>query len=162
VILNLSEKQNEIVNFNEGAILVKAGPGSGKTRVLIERIKRLLKTKKRCKIMALTFSNMAAEEMKQRLEEDTDIADYLENVYVGTIHAFSLDIVQRRGNLVGLGDGVTLFENNTDRQKLLREVISRIPELRSNLRNEDKPERYLNECLNLIAEQKRILFLPKC
>lgn len=161
MILNLSEKQNEIVNFNEGAILVKAGPGSGKTRVLIERIKRLLKTKKRCKIMALTFSNMAAEEMKQRLEEDTDIADYLENVYVGTIHAFSLDIVQRRGNLVGLGDGVTLFENNTDRQKLLREVISRIPELRSNLRNEDKPERYLNECLNLIAEQKKNFISPE-
>ena len=48
--LNLSEKQKEIVNFTEGALLVKAGPGSGKTRVLIERIKKLLAVKKRSKI----------------------------------------------------------------------------------------------------------------
>ena len=56
-MIKLSEKQKQIVEFEEGALLVKAGPGSGKTRVLIERIKRLLKRKKRIKILALTFSN---------------------------------------------------------------------------------------------------------
>jgi len=43
--INLSSKQQEIVNYTDGALLVKAGPGSGKTRVLIERIKKLLLTK---------------------------------------------------------------------------------------------------------------------
>ena len=62
--LNLSGKQKEIVDFTEGALLVKAGPGSGKTRVLIERIKKLLTVKKRSKILALTFSNLAAEEIE--------------------------------------------------------------------------------------------------
>lgn len=159
--LMLSNKQKQIVEYEDGALLVKAGPGSGKTRVLIERIKRLLKNKKRCKIMALTFSNMAAEEMRHRLEEDIDVVDYLENVYVGTIHSFALDIVQRRGNLIGLNDGLTLFENNTDRQKMLREVISRMPELRSTLRNQEKPEKYLNDCLSMIADQKKKFISPE-
>ena len=156
----LSEKQREIVEFDEGALLVKAGPGSGKTRVLIERIKILLKTKRRCKIMALTFSNMAAEEMRHRLEEDNEVSDLLDNVYVGTIHAFALDVVQRRGNLIGLKEGITLFENNTDRQKMLRDVISRIPELQLALRHQENPERYLNQCLTLIAEQKKKFISP--
>lgn len=158
--LMLSEKQKQIVEFEDGALLVKAGPGSGKTRVLIERIKRLLKSKKRCKILALTFSNMAAEEMRQRLEEDCESTDTLENVYVGTIHSFALDIVQRRGNLIGLDEGLTLFEDNTDRQKMLREVMSRMPEIRSVLRREERPEKFINECLSMIAEQKKKFVSP--
>ena len=51
--INLSPKQADIVQFDNGALLVKAGPGSGKTRVVIERIKRLLFTHKRTKILAL-------------------------------------------------------------------------------------------------------------
>ena len=58
--MKLSKNQEQIVNHIDGAILVKAGPGSGKTRVLIERMKHLLLSKKRCKILALTFSNLAA------------------------------------------------------------------------------------------------------
>ena len=54
--INLSKTQQEIVDFNEGALLVVAGPGSGKTRVVIERIKRLLQSGPRIKILALTFS----------------------------------------------------------------------------------------------------------
>ena len=116
--LNLSDNQRRIVEFTDGAVLVKAGPGSGKTRVLIERIKYLLREKRRCKILALTFSNLAAEEMKTRLEEDSDIEENIENVTVGTIHSFALDLVQQRGNIIGLREGVTLFEDNTDRQRM--------------------------------------------
>ena len=80
--ISLSPKQAEIVNFDKGALLVKAGPGSGKTRVLIERIKRLLRTHKRTKILALTFSNMAAEEMRSRIQEDKDLEDLIDNVTI--------------------------------------------------------------------------------
>lgn len=66
--INLSPKQQKIVDHDDGAILVKAGPGSGKTRVLIERTKRILLSHKRVKILALTFSNMAAEEMRARIQ----------------------------------------------------------------------------------------------
>lgn len=159
--LNLSEKQKEIVNFTDGAILVKAGPGSGKTRVLIERIKRLLIVKKRSKILALTFSNLAAEEMKQRLEEDKNIEELIDNVIVGTIHSFALDLVQRRGNLVGLDEDLTLFENAADRQKMLKDVFMNDSEFRKILKQKDKPEKFLNECLELIAEQKKKFISPE-
>lgn len=159
--LKLSEKQKEIVNFNEGALLVKAGPGSGKTRVLIERIKKMLLSKKRCKILALTFSNLAAEEMRLRLEEDSEVEEFVENVNVGTIHSFALDLVQRRGNLVGLNEGLTLFENNIDRQKMLRDVFLKDTEFKSILKKQEKPERFLNECLDMIAEQKKKFVSPE-
>lgn len=159
--LNLSEKQKKIVNFTDGAILVKAGPGSGKTRVLIERIKRLLIIKKRSKILALTFSNLAAEEMKQRLEEDKDIEDFINNVTVGTIHSFALDLVQRRGNLVGFGENLTLFENAADRKKLLKDVFMNDSEFKKILKQKDKPDKFLNECLELIAEQKKKFISPE-
>lgn len=158
--LRLSEKQQKIVDFNEGALLVKAGPGSGKTRVLIERIKKLLLSKKRCKILALTFSNLAAEEMKQRLEEDKAVEEYIDNVTVGTIHSFALELVQRRGNLLGLQEELTLFENNTDRQKMLREVFLKDVEFKSILKSKDKPDRFLSECLEMIAEQKKSFVSP--
>lgn len=158
--LRLSEKQQKIVDFNEGALLVKAGPGSGKTRVLIERIKKLLLSKKRCKILALTFSNLAAEEMKQRLEEDKAVEEYIDNVTVGTIHSFALELVQRRGNLLGLQEELTLFENNTDRQKTLREVFLKDIEFKNILKSRDKPDRFLGECLEMIAEQKKKFVSP--
>ena len=56
--INLTDAQKAIVNMDEGPILVKAGPGSGKTRVLIERVKRLLRTQPMTKILALTFSTL--------------------------------------------------------------------------------------------------------
>lgn len=158
--LRLSEKQQKIVDFNEGALLVKAGPGSGKTRVLIERIKKLLLSKKRCKILALTFSNLAAEEMKQRLEEDKAVEEYIDNVTVGTIHSFALELVQRRGNLLGLQEELTLFENNIDRQKMLREVFLKDIEFKNILKSRDKPDRFLGECLEMIAEQKKKFVSP--
>lgn len=159
--LNLSEKQKEIVNFTEGALLVKAGPGSGKTRVLIERIKKLLTVKKRSKILALTFSNLAAEEMRERLEEDKEIEELIDNVNVGTIHSFALDLVQRRGNLVGLDDGLTLFENTADRQKMLKDVFLNDSEFKKILKQKEKPDKFLNECLELISEQKKKFISPE-
>lgn len=159
--LNLSEKQKAIVDFTEGALLVKAGPGSGKTRVLIERIKKLLTVKKRSKILALTFSNLAAEEMRQRLEEDKEIEELIDNVNVGTIHSFALDLVQRRGNLVGLGEGLTLFENTDDRLKMLKDVFLNDSEFRNILRKKEKPDKFLNECLELISEQKKKFVSPE-
>ena len=59
----LSEKQKEVVSFGKGSLLVKASAGSGKTRVLTERICMLAKSTKR-RILAITFSNRASEEIK--------------------------------------------------------------------------------------------------
>lgn len=158
--IKLSEKQEEIVNFKEGPLLVLAGPGSGKTRVLIERIKNLLT--RRTKILALTFSNLAAEEMKSRLEEDDAIEeDFIDNVTTSTIHSFCLDIVQRRGVLIGLSEDLVLFENNTDRIKMLKDIILEDMDLKDYLDKEIKPDKYLNQCLVDISEQKKKFIPPE-
>lgn len=82
----LDEKQLEIVNSNESRIIVEAGGGSGKTRCLIERIKRLLNDGVEAQnIVAITFTNMAAEEMKERLVGVPGIGD----CFIGTIHSFA-------------------------------------------------------------------------
>ncbi len=159
--MKLSNKQEQIVKHVEGAILVKAGPGSGKTRVLIERIKHLLLSKKRCKILALTFSNLAADEMKNRLKEDNLISDLAENVTVGTIHSFCLDLVQNRGNLIGLGKELMIFESNSDQLSILRDVFSTDPQLLALLKSKEKPTVFLQKCLSLISEQKKRFISPE-
>lgn len=160
-MMKLSAKQEEIVNHVDGAILVKAGPGSGKTRVLIERIKHLLLSKKRCKILALTFSNLAAEEMRNRLQEDNSISELIDNVTVGTIHSFCLDLVQTRGNLIGLGRDMVIFENSSDQQAVLRDVFSSEPQLLEILKEKEKPNVFLQKCLSLISEQKKKFASPE-
>jgi DNA helicase-2/ATP-dependent DNA helicase PcrA len=158
--IKLSEKQTQIVNHLEGALLVKAGPGSGKTRVVIERIKNLLQKKKRNRVLALTFSNMAADEMKNRLEEDSSIDDLLDNVTVETIHSFCLDLVQKRGNLIGLENNLVLFEDNTERKTILRDVFLKDISLLRWLQKMRNPDQFLNEQLNLISEKKKNFIFP--
>jgi DNA helicase-2/ATP-dependent DNA helicase PcrA len=159
--MNLSFKQKQIVEHIDGALLVKAGPGSGKTRVLTERVKHLLSAKKRSKVLALTFSNMAAEEMRSRLETDPEVGDAIERVTIGTIHSFCLDIIQSRGYLIGLRPDVSLFENENDRIAILRSVISDEAEFGMILRRQQKPEAFLANCLSAISEQKRFLIPPE-
>lgn len=158
--IKLSDKQREIVDYTDGPVLVKAGPGSGKTRVLIERIKRLVSLQKRTKVLALTFSNMAAEEMKSRILSDLGDDDYADNVTLGTIHSFCLDIVQTRGHLIGLPTNLTLFENAEDRKRVLRDAIMSDPDLKEQLESNGDLASYLSNCLNSIAGYKKAFILP--
>ncbi|MBK8625820.1 MAG: UvrD-helicase domain-containing protein, partial [Saprospiraceae bacterium] len=77
--INLSHKQQRIVDINDGAFLVLASAGSGKTRVLTERIKRLSDSADG-KILAITFTNKAANEIRERLGTNDKIR---KNVFVG-------------------------------------------------------------------------------
>lgn len=100
----LDEKQLEIVNSTEKNIIVEAGAGSGKTRTLIERIKKLLVDGVEPQnIVAITFTNMAAEEMKERLVDVQGIGD----CFIGTIHSFANKI----------------FKNSNEDYKLYTEEI---------------------------------------
>lgn len=159
-MIKLSQKQKQIVEFEEGALLVKAGPGSGKTRVLIERIKRLLKSKKRIKILALTFSNMAAEEMRSRIEEDVEISDLIDNVTIGTIHAFCLDLVQNKGYMIGLSDSLVLFESLDDRKKILEDAIMKNSRLKAIYLQKQDSSKFLSDCLSFISDYKKKFIVP--
>ena len=159
--MNLSKNQQDIVNHIDGALLVKAGPGSGKTRVLTERVKNLLSVKKRGKVLALTFSNMAAEEMLSRLEKDPEVEDSLERVSVSTIHSFCLDLLQTRGHLVGLRSDFALFESDTDRTAILKEVWLNEQEYLAELNKEQNPSALLARYMSAISESKRSLISPE-
>ena len=88
--IRLSLAQKRAVDHTNGALLVVAGPGAGKTRVLTERIRRLLKEETgHFQILALTFTNKAANEMTERLQ---DIPNITERAFIGTLHSFCMEV----------------------------------------------------------------------
>lgn len=153
----LTSSQLKIVNHIEGALLITAGPGSGKTRVLTERIINLLNQNKK-RILALTFSNKAAEEISLRLEKSVD-EELFESVFVGTIHSFCLDVVLNKGNLIGLPSGLTIFEGESDRIDILKKVFIELPDLKEIVHKGDS-RNLLNTCLSEISRLKQEFISP--
>ena len=92
--MTLSKIQKEIVNSKERNIIVDAGSGSGKTRVLTERVKRLLKEGNNPKsIVVITFTNLAADELYERLK-DVEGSD---KCFIGTIHSYANKLLKKTG-----------------------------------------------------------------
>ena len=119
--VRLSKEQNHVVEHLAGAMLVIAGPGSGKTRVLTERIRRLLKVVPgHFHVLALTYSNKAANEMKERL---LDLGDERRRAFIGNFHSFCLNILTERGKLVGVTGLPHIFEQTKDRKELLLTAV---------------------------------------
>jgi len=118
--MKLTQKQKEIVDYIDGAVLVTAGPGSGKTRILTQRIANIVE-KRKGKVLALTFSNKAAEEILERVKEGIVSEEY-DRVHVGTIHSFCLDIVTNKGNQIGLPSGLSIIDSKSDKLELLKKL----------------------------------------
>ncbi|MCP4698548.1 MAG: ATP-dependent helicase [Gammaproteobacteria bacterium] len=154
--MNLSSTQQKIVRHGEGALLAEAGLGSGKTRVLTERIRRLLnESEGHFHVLALTFTNKAANEMRERLEEFPDIH---QRAFIGTLHSFCAEVLNNRGKAVGIEGLPNIFENFQDRKQVLREAVQADPELASELKDRGKKQdQALGQWLNAISEAKRQL-----
>lgn len=153
--IKLSPKQQEIVFFEQGPLLVKASAGSGKTRVLTERIKKLLDKTKR-KILAITFTNKAAEEMKERLE---NLADIKERLFVGTFHGFCQQVLENHGQMIGFPNIPHIFEDESDRLKLIEQAIQQTPSYQHSYekRGSKQQKELCYRALNFISEVKRQL-----
>lgn len=125
--IRLSSDQKRAVDHTSGALLVVAGPGSGKTRVLTERIRRLLEEEKgHFQILALTFTNKAANEMTERLQ---DIPNITERAFIGTLHSFCMEVLAKRGKPVGIDGLPQIFSASQDRRSILTRAINDDPEL---------------------------------
>lgn len=123
--IRLSVKQRQVVDFGEGPLLVVAGPGSGKTRVLTERIRRLLtQVPGHFRVLALTFTNKAAKEMKDRL---ADASEVRKRAFIGTLHGFCLDVLSDRGKHIGLASMPQIFEQYQDRKQTLIQAVEADP-----------------------------------
>lgn len=158
--ISLSESQQEVVDYNGKNILVIAGAGSGKTRVLTERINRLiLNVKKGEKILAITYSNKAADELRERLSITIGKQKLDECAYVGTIHKFCLDVVATRSNAIGLPKNLHIFDSFEDRLQLFREAINNVPEFKNKYLTKDpkENEKTVKNLLNSLGNAKRNL-----
>lgn len=130
----LSATQMRVVEHGEDALLVVAGPGSGKTRVLTERIRRLLtEVPGHFRILALTFTNKAANEMRERL---SDLGNENQRAFIGTMHSFCLEMLSERGKPVGVEGLPHVFEQHKDRKEILVEAVRQDPLLSDELASE--------------------------
>lgn len=147
--IRLSPEQKAVVEATEGAHLVLASAGSGKTRVLTERVKRLLGSQqRRYRVLALTFTNRAADEMKERLK---GLPDLVERSFVGTIHAFCQMVLEAHYLCLGEGERMpTILERDEDRMALMEKSIQKVPVAWDKF--QAKPERERRTVLlNLLA-----------
>lgn len=153
--VELSEKQRSIVDAQNGALYVKASAGSGKTRVLTERI-RVLLSRSNKKILALTFTNKAGQEIKDRL---ADIKDIEKRTFVGTFHGFCQSVLENHGHLLGYAEMPHIFEDESDRLELIEQAIQLTPSYAASYNKQDKRQQrdFRYRALNFIADVKRQL-----
>ena len=119
----LNPEQREAVEALEGPVLVLAGAGTGKTRVLTTRIAHILATGRAygSQILAVTFTNKAAREMKTRI--GTLVGGAIEAMpWLGTFHSIGVKILRRHAELVDLKSGFTILDTD-DQLRLLKQVI---------------------------------------
>ncbi len=117
----LNDIQREAVVATMGPVMVIAGPGSGKTRVLTYRIAHMINTGVNPgQILALTFTNKAAKEMKERIER---VAGHTANrVWAGTFHSLFARILRREAHRIGFPNDFTIYDTD-DTKNLIKEII---------------------------------------
>lgn len=119
----LNEEQREAVESLDGPVLVLAGAGTGKTRVLTTRIAHILATQaaRPNQILAVTFTNKAAREMKNRVGQL--VGGAVEGMpWLGTFHSIGVKILRRHAELVGLKSSFTILDTD-DQIRLLKQLI---------------------------------------
>ena len=121
-LLNLNEKQQEAVLYLNGPLLIVAGAGSGKTKVLTSRIAHIIKSHKAfsSQILAVTFTNKAAKEMQLRVskllrKEATGLP------WLGTFHSISAKILRKHADAVGLRSNFTIIDQD-DQSRLIKNI----------------------------------------
>ncbi|PPR45372.1 MAG: ATP-dependent DNA helicase PcrA [Alphaproteobacteria bacterium MarineAlpha5_Bin6] len=117
----LNKKQHEAVTMTEGPCLILAGAGSGKTRVLTIRILHILLQKKAYpgQILAVTFTNKAANEMKTRVANLLNRP--VDNMWIGTFHSLCAKILRQHCHLVGLKNNFIILDSD-DQLKLIKQI----------------------------------------
>jgi len=122
-LLNLNNQQKEAVIHTDGPLLILAGAGSGKTKVLTTRVVHLIETKK-CwanQILCVTFTNKAANEMRERILKLLS-AQSSSLPWLGTFHSISNKILRRHAEAVGLKSNFTILDT-LDQLRLIKNII---------------------------------------
>ena len=121
--LELNERQREAVEHEGGPILILAGAGSGKTRVLTARIARLMRRGVEPRhIMAVTFTNKAAAEMRERV--GAQLGQDPAGLWIGTFHSISARLLRREAQHIGFSSQFTIYDE-ADRLSLIRRLLKK-------------------------------------
>ena len=125
ILENLNEEQRIPASIIDGAILVTAGAGSGKTRMLTHRIAHMVKDEgiNPSHILAITFTNKAAKEMKERVEGL--VGAEAQDMWLGTFHSVCVRILKREIELLGYSRDFNIFDE-IDKDKVIKEVMKKL------------------------------------
>jgi DNA helicase II / ATP-dependent DNA helicase PcrA len=123
----LNDAQRAAIRWQDGAALVLAGPGSGKTKVLTLRIARLLceSPDSNFRILALTFTNKAADEMLHRV--NALAPDMEQRLFIGTFHGFCAQILRQHGLHLGIQSNFAIYSSEEDRKQILLDATKETP-----------------------------------
>ncbi|GCD78489.1 DNA helicase [Thermaurantimonas aggregans] len=148
----LNEVQRQAVVHTEGPLMIIAGAGSGKTRVLTYRIAWLmLHNIDPFNILALTFTNKAAREMKERIAQVVGASE-AKNLWMGTFHSIFARLLRVDGHLLGYPSNFTIYDTD-DSEKLIAQIVKE--------RNLDKDIYKPKKILNRISNLKNNLIIPQ-
>lgn len=124
---HLNENQRRAADWTDGPVLVLAGPGSGKTAVLTLRVARLLEEDENASALALTFTNKAATEMRERVDEL--LGERTDRAKLCTFHSFAIDLLGQHGSHLGIRPDFLPLSQDEDRIAVLDEVIRELPDV---------------------------------
>ncbi len=153
LLAGLNPSQREAVTHGEGPLLIFAGAGSGKTRVLTHRIAYLVTRRgvRPRNILAVTFTNKAASEMRERLNTLVG-GQAAREMWAGTFHATCARLLRERGHAIGLPRDFVVYDDD-DQLTLIRESLHQL--------NLDDRQYTPRACLSLISRAKEKLITPE-
>jgi DNA helicase-2/ATP-dependent DNA helicase PcrA len=144
-LADLNEPQREAVLYTEGPLMIIAGAGSGKTKVLTTRIAHLMKKGvDSFHILALTFTNKAAREMKERVEKILGGTE-ARNLYIGTFHSVFARVLRAEAHHLGYPKDFTIYDSD-DSKNLIKTIVRE--------QNLDEKQYKANFVLNRISGAK--------
>ena len=151
----LSPIQKETAEWGEGPLLVLAGPGSGKTRVLTCRIARVLDSSrdKNFRILGLTFTNKAADEMRTRV--NNFVPEQGGRLFLGTFHSFCADVLRQHGTHLNINPNFNIYSQENDLQEVLNDAVEQARKLSNLVTNLDR------KTLPVIQRLKSLLVSPQ-
>ncbi len=144
---SLNESQREAVENSSGAMLVLAGAGSGKTRVLTYKLLNLLVKKILMpnQILAVTFTNKAASEMKSRVSAMLNFP--IDRMWLGTFHSLSLKILRKNYEKVGLKNNFVIIDSD-DQLKLIKKICEQ-----ENIDTKDIPAKFFTTAIDSLKNK---------
>ncbi|MFC1595181.1 ATP-dependent helicase [Patescibacteria group bacterium] len=158
VLKGLNEQQCKAVMNTKGPLLVLAGAGSGKTKVIAHRIAQIIKEGTNpSKILAVTFTNKAAEEMRERIARLIGEKDV--SPFIGTFHSLGVHILRRHGNIIDIPKSFTILDKD-DSLKILKELTRELeldPEIYSPERIRESISRLKNELIDVALFAKEAM-----